>query len=473
VHETLEQPLTIALPSALRELLASGPEFAKALLVGGCVRDALLGLPVKDFDVEVYGVTLAALAAALGRFGATNVVGRAFGVVRLALPGAGDVDFSVPRRDSRVGAGHRGFAVAPDPELDPREAAARRDFTVNALAWDPRRAVAIDHFGGLADLRERVLRHTSDAFDEDPLRVLRAMQFASRLDFTVAPGTIARCRAMLASHAELPRERLREEWFKWAARSVRPSAGLRFLAECGWLTHYPELAALPGTPQDSQWHPEGDVWTHTLFALDALVRDPAWRDADESSRIAWTLAVLLHDTGKPARTGYQPRGAGVRIVSPGHEGESARLAPVFLERIGAPGWTVERVVPLVAQHMAHLQAASERAVRRLARRLEPETIAGLAVVIRADMAGRPPLPSAPPAALVEMLRVAESLRHAHAAPRPILLGRHLLERGWPAGIELGQVLREAFEAQLDGAFADLDGALDWLSRRGRGPAPRG
>ncbi len=473
MHASLEQPLTIALPPVLRDVLASGPVFANAFLVGGCVRDALLGLPVKDFDVEVHGVTLETLAEALGGFGGTDVVGRAFGVIKLTLPGAGDVDFSVPRRDSRVGAGHRGFVVEQAPGLAPRAAAARRDFTVNALAWDPRRAVAIDHFGGFADLGARVLRHTSDAFDEDPLRVLRAMQFASRFDFTVAPETVARCRAMRARQAELPRERLREEWFKWASRSVRPSAGLRFLEACGWLAHYPELAALPETPQDPEWHPEGGVWSHTLFALDALVGDPVWRDADEPSRIAWTLAVLLHDVGKPARTTRRPRGARVRIVSPGHEIEGAALAPVFLERIGAPGWTADRVVPLVAQHMAHLQAASERAVRRLAHRLEPETIAALAVVIRADMAGRPPLPAEPPATLVEMLRVAESLRLAHDAPRPILLGRHLLERGWPAGPGIGRVLGEGFEAQLDGAFSDVTGALEWLDRRGGGPAPRG
>jgi tRNA nucleotidyltransferase (CCA-adding enzyme) len=472
VNAPIEQPLAIALPPVLRDLLGSEPVFANAYLVGGCVRDALLGVPVKDFDVEVYGVPLDAIAGALGGLGGTDVLGRQFGVVKVPLPGAGDVDFSIPRRDSKVGAGHRGFEVAMDPDLDPRDAAARRDFTVNALLWDPRREVAIDHWGGLADLRARVLRHTSAAFDEDPLRVLRAMQFVSRFDFTVAPETVARCRAMRARLAELPRERVREEWFKWASRSVRPSAGMRFLEECGWLAHYPEIAALPGTPQDPEWHPEGDVWTHTLFALDALVADPVWQGADEPSRTAWTLAVLLHDIGKPACTSRERRGGGTRIVSPGHETEGARLAPDFLERIGAPGWTGERVVPLIAQHMAHLQAASARAVRRLARRLEPETIAALGVVIRADMAGRPPLPAEPPAELAEMLRMAEELRLSHEAPKPVLLGRHLLERGWTQGPAIGKVLEEAFEAQLDGEFEDLVGALQWLGRRGDAPPPR-
>jgi tRNA nucleotidyltransferase (CCA-adding enzyme) len=464
VHAPTQQPLAITLPPPLRDVLASGPVFASAFLVGGCVRDALLGAAGGDFDVEVHGVSLETLVEALGHFGRTDVVGRAFGVVKLALPGVGEVDFSIPRRDSKMGTGHRGFAVESDPGLSPREATARRDFTANALLWDPRLGVVIDHWGGIADLHARVLRHTSEAFDEDPLRVLRAMQFVSRFDFTVATETVARCRAMRAGHAELPPDRVRAEWFKWAGRSVRPSAGLRFLEDCGWLAHYPELAALPGTPQDPGWHPEGDVWAHTLFALDALAGDPAWRHADEPSRIAWMLAVLLHDIGKPACTARARHGAGVRIVSPAHESEGARLAPGFLARIGAPGWTTDRVVPLVAQHMAHLQAASERAVRRLAKRLEPETIAGLAVIIRADMAGRPPLPPAPPAELLELLRLAESLRLSHEAPRRILLGRHLLELGRMPGPVIGRVLEQAFEAQLDGEFSDLPGALEWLGR---------
>lgn len=465
------EPLAIALPPGIARVLASAPELARALLVGGAVRDAVLGIVPEDLDFEVPGTGYDALVAALARHGATDVVGRSFGVVRLALPGGEAADFSLPRRDSRTGAGHRGFRVEPDPNLSPREAAARRDFTINALAWDPAARTVIDHFGGLADLRAGVLRHTSEAFTEDPLRVLRGMQLAGRFGLVAAPETLALCRLIAPTHDELALDRVRDEWFKWAARSRAPAAGLRFLRDAGWLAHYPEIAALAGVEQDPHWHPEGDVWTHTLHALDALVALPRWREAGAHDRIVWTLAVLLHDAGKPACTRREARDGGERIVSPAHDALGGPLASAFLARIGAPAWAVERVVPLVTQHMAHLTCRGERAVRRLARRLAPETIGRLAVVIEADMGGRPPLPAGPSETLDALLATAERLRLADAAPRPLLLGRHLLERGWRPGPAVGHVLDEAFEAQLDGAFADLDGALRWLDARGG--APRG
>lgn len=467
----IRESLQLELPDALARVLADCPELSQALLVGGCVRDALLGVRPEDFDVEVYGVGFDALALALAHHGRTDVVGRAFGVIKLTLDDGRVVDFGIPRSDSRTGTGHRGFAIVSDPALSAREAAARRDFTLNALAWDPRRCEAVDHFGGLADLRAGVLRHTSAAFGEDPLRVLRAMQFAARFRLAVHPETVQLCRSIVPAFAELPRERVWQEWRKFAARATRPSAGLDFLRECGWLAHFPELAALVDTPQDPEWHPEGDVWRHTLHALDALVRDPEWLAAGEEARIVWSFAVLLHDTGKPAHTQREMRRGIERVTSPGHEGAGGPLAEAFLERIGAPHACAERVVPLVTQHMAHLQSVTDRAVRRLALRLAPESIASFAVVVRADAAGRPPLSSEPPDGLVALLRAAESLRLAHDRPRPILMGRDLLERGWTSGPGMGRVLAAAFEAQLDGAFADREGALGWLESHGE-PAGR-
>lgn len=459
---TIEEPLALELPPGLRAVLAGPPEFARALVVGGCVRDAVLGLPAEDIDVEVHGVSLDELEAALAPFGRTDAVGRSFGVVKLALP-EGVVDFSVPRRDSKVAPGHRGFAVEPDPTLSPREAAARRDFTLNALAWDPRRGVVIDHFGGLADLRRRVLRHTSEAFGEDPLRVLRGMQLAARFDLVTAPETLALCRAMCASHAELAVERVWAEWFKWATRAVRPSAGLELLRGCGWLEHVPELSALVGLAQDPRWHPEGDVWTHTLHAVDALARDARWRDAEPATRAAWMFAVLLHDAGKATCTREELRRGELRVVSLGHDVAGGPLARAFLDRIGAPASLVERAVPLVLEHMAHLASPTPRAVRRLAHRLRPESIQSLAVVIAADLAARPPLPADPPAHLAGLLERAEALHVAGAAPRPLLLGRHLVERGWRPSPAFGPLLAAAYDAQLDGAFDDPAGARAWLA----------
>jgi tRNA nucleotidyltransferase (CCA-adding enzyme) len=448
-------------PSALSELLREAPELRRAYFVGGCVRDALLDRPGKDFDLEVFGVTYEQLQTGLRRYGRVDVVGRSFGVAKLSLAGAVH-DFSVPRRDSKTGPGHRGFAVEVNPDITPREAAMRRDFTLNALMYDPRSGELLDFFGGRRDLETRILRHTGPAFVEDPLRVLRGMQFAARFELRAAPETLTLCREIAGSYPELAVERVREEWFKWASRSVRPSAGLAFLSDAGWLPHFPELASLRGVPQEPAWHPEGDVFTHTAHALDALVELPEWRAADETTRIVWSLAVLTHDLGKAVCTQTVERDGRPRIVSPGHERESERLAASFLERLRTPKAIADRVLPLVGQHMAHFQEVTERAVRRLARRLQPETVASLCVVMTADSFGRPPLPRVVPEAVLALRRTAETLALVEAAPRPILLGRHLLALGLTPGPTVGRLAAAAFEAQLDGRFDSLAGAHRWL-----------
>ncbi len=457
--------MSVTPPAELQHLLAATPELARAFLVGGCVRDALLGLPVKDFDLEVFGVSYERLARALRRWGRVDFVGQSFGVAKLSTGSGLAYDFAIPRRDRKVALGHKGFAVEFDADITPQEAASRRDFTLNALMFDPRRGEVLDFFGGQADLRDRVLRHTSEAFPEDPLRVLRGLQFASRFNLRAAPETLALCRSIKASFGELAVERVGEEWFKWAAKSAVPSVGLRFLADTEWIEHFPELAALRGTPQDPEWHPEGDVFTHTAHCCDALVKLPAWQAADEASRIAWMLAVLAHDFGKPAATHEALRDGRLRIVSPGHEEGGVEPALKFLERIHAPHAIRDRVPPLVANHLAHLQPATDRAVRRLAKRLEPETITGLCVIVTADHSGRPPKPACVPEGAKALLAKAEELRVQDSAPKPLLQGRHLVAAGMTPGKAFKAILHEAFEAQLEGQFNDLDGALMWLKSR--------
>ncbi len=461
--------MTVSLPSDLERILREVPAFRDAYLVGGGIRDALLGLPGKDFDVEVFGLDVEQLADLLRPFGRVDLVGRSFGVVKLSIGGAIH-DFAIPRRDSKTGPGHRGFDVHFDPELTPREAAARRDFTINALMWHPRTGELRDYFGGADDLRNRVLRHTSPAFVEDPLRVLRGMQFAARFRLTAAPETLELCRRIADRHDELALDRIREEWLKWATRSVLPSAGLRFLEASGWLRHYPELAGLRDIPQDPEWHPEGDVLNHTYHCLDALVELPEWQAASSQLRAVWMLAVLTHDAGKAVTTRIVERDGRSRIVSPGHDRDGVPLAQAFLVRVQAPKQIAERVSALVGNHMAHLQEITDRAVRRLARRLHPETIDHLCVVMTADAYGRPPRPREVPAGVETLKNRAHALALADAAPRPILLGRHLLEIGWPPGREVGRWSTSAFEAQLDGRFTDLAGARIWLANHPDLPA---
>lgn len=437
-------------------------------LVGGGVRDWLLGLSPNDFDLEVAGVDFETLQRALARFGATDVVGRSFGVIKVRSAASGaEYDFSLPRRESKIGSGHRGFVVAPDPKLNDAEAAARRDFTINAIAFDPLTGEIIDPHGGQRDLAARVLRHTSPAFVEDPLRVLRGFQLAARFDFSLAPETAALCRSIADTFAELPVERIWGEWEKWATKSTNPSRGLAVLEETGWLRHFPEVAVLRGTPQEPEWHPEGDVFTHTQHCLDALVGLSDWKNAPPARRRLLAFAVLAHDFGKPATTAHAERRGKMRWISPGHEAAGAPIAEAFLRRIGAPLELDAPVRTLVAYHLAHHHGKegnfSDTQVRRLARKLTPATIDDLAVVMTADSLGRPPLGSEEILKLIAQLRAkAASLAVGDSAPRPLVLGRHLVALGRPPGPDFKPVLDAAFEAQLDGAFADEAGGVDWL-----------
>jgi tRNA nucleotidyltransferase (CCA-adding enzyme) len=454
------------IPEDLRPVLTSLRQVARPRLAGGCVRDFLLGLPPKDFDIEVQGITFEQLHATLAPFGATDVVGRSFGVIKLRLD-SGDYDFSLPRRESKTGSGHRGFAVTPDPSLSDADAAARRDFTINSITCDPFTGELFDPHNGQQDLRDRILRHTSPAFTEDPLRVLRAFQFAARFNLTLAPETATLCRSIAHTYHELPVERVWGEWDKWATQSTRPARGLDVLEETGWLVHFPEVAALRNCPQDPEWHPEGDVFTHTQHCCDALVNLPDWRDAPPARRRILMFGVLAHDFGKPATTAQSEVRGRLRWRSLGHESAGGPLADNFLRRIGAPHSIIESVRPLVVLHLAHHHGSGEFTdthIRRLARKLHPATIDDLCAVMIADSLGRPPLTGPETLVLIEKLRTrAHQLSLRVAPPRPILLGRHLIALGHRPGPDFTAILHAAFEAQLDGVFSDEATALIWLS----------
>jgi tRNA nucleotidyltransferase (CCA-adding enzyme) len=452
----------------LRSMLSAVQEVGRPRLVGGGVRDWFLGLgnsETTNWDVEVAGVDFDTLRRALSPFGATDVVGRSFGVIKVRARGL-EYDFSLPRRESKTGQGHRGFAVEPDPTLGDADSASRRDFTLNAIAMDPFTGEVIDPFGGRKDLASRLLRHTSSAFSEDPLRVLRAFQIAARFDFTLAPETAELCRSMIPAYAELPVERVWAEWEKWAVKSTRPSRGLQVLEETGWIVHFPEVAALRGTLQEPDWHPEGDVMTHTGHCLDALVKLDSWRDATVERRRLLSFSVLAHDFGKPPTTQHAERRGALRWVSPGHEAAGGPIAESFLRRIGAPVDLDAPVKALVVNHLAHHHGRegefSDTQVRRLARRLEPATIDELAVVMAADALGRPPLPSSEILALVGRLQKrAADLALESSGPKPIVLGRHLISMGMKPGPGFKPLLDAAFEAQIEGAFSDEAGGLAW------------
>ncbi len=440
-------PSEHAVRSIARAVAARG---GRALLVGGCVRDQLLGLPRKDFDLEVYGVEGPELFALLGSEHEVIDVGRDFGVAKLkGLP----IDVSLPRRESKVGRGHRGFDVDSDPNLELPVAAARRDLTVNAIYQDPLTEEILDPLGGAEDLRKRVLRHCSPRFSEDSLRVLRVMQFTARLEFDVHPDTVALCRGLDLS--ELPRERIGAEWRKLLLEGVRPSLGLEFLRESDALRFFPELEALIDTPQNPEWHPEGDVFVHTLHCLDHFASERVGAPGD------WTvgLALLCHDLGKPATTSFED-GA---WRSPGHSEAGEEPTRRFLDRVTGELELIEKVVGLVLTHLRPHDLfsgdASDAAVRRLATKVD---IGSLVRVARHDYAGRPPRVFDGFPAGQWLLERATALEIADRAPQALVLGRHLIELGERPGPHFSEILGQCFEAQLDGEFEELDAGLRYL-----------
>ncbi len=462
-----------SLPPSVRTLCdrltqAGGRPF----LVGGAVRDGLLGLPLKDYDIEVFGLSAERLELELRRLGKVDTVGQAFTVLKVSgLEGTGGaVDVSLPRRDSKVGPGHRGIVAQGDPSLSIEEAARRRDFTINALLLDPVSGQVFDPHGGRADLEARRLRAVdAETFGDDPLRALRAVQLTARFELTVEAATARLCASMPLQ--ELPAERILGEIEKLLLKAPRPSVGLRLLREWGMLaTIAPELLPLWDTPQDPGWHPEGDVGTHTLMVVDeaARLRD----DLDRPRALALMLGALCHDLGKPATTAAEQG----RIRSRGHEEAGVGPAAAVLDRWNVhtlQGYDVRaQVLALVAHHLKpgnlydNRERVSDGAIRRLAARCDPELLYRVA---RADCVGRGGR-FEPKAMEWFIARVREL--DAHRLPPPLLRGRDLLALGLPPGPAIGQILRAVYERQLDGELETAEQALsaarDMLAARDPG-----
>lgn len=238
----------------------------RALVVGGAVRDAILGSQPKDIDFEVYRVSYEDLTNVLKKYGKADLVGQSFGVIKFVGPDGQDFDFSLPRTDSKSGVGHKDFNVNVSSDLNPKEAAARRDFTINAISYDPMTHEIIDPYNGRNDLQNKILRHTSEAFSEDPLRVLRGMQFAARYGFDLAPETAQLAKSIKDQYQHLPKERVHEEFKKLVTKGKQPGSALKFLNDTEWDEHFPQILDLKGVEQDSEFHPEG--WSFSIVSSD-------------------------------------------------------------------------------------------------------------------------------------------------------------------------------------------------------------
>lgn len=468
---TPDEQLIIVEPSVyaiMKELSGKGHQ---ALIIGGAVRDALLGIEPKDIDVEVYKISYSDLSDFLAKFGKVDLVGKTFGVIKFHPRGSEmSYDFSVPRKENKIGIGHTSFAVTFDENTTIADAGERRDFTFNAIGYDPIENKIYDYFGGLKDLGNKVIRHTSKAFSEDPLRILRAMQFQARFDFTIHPDTIALIREMLKTNDfnDLSKERIYEEWMKWAAKGVRHDYIFKFLRDTTLIDYYPELKLLKETPQDKIYHPEGDVEIHTEMTLremdELLIRD----NIVGEEKAILVMSILLHDIAKPQCTKEEMKRERMTITSHGHEAMGGSMCLDFLPRLGFPESFYLPVANLVANHLAGVSIASIpsrsgklKAVKKLSRRLYPATIRQLLYVMDADNYGRG-TERKEATGKAELLELSAEADVQTKAYQPILMGRHLIELGLKPSPQFREILAKGFEAQENGEFSDVEGGKVWL-----------
>jgi tRNA nucleotidyltransferase (CCA-adding enzyme) len=425
----------------------------RALIVGGWVRDRLMGRASKDIDIEVYGLAAERLREVLTTFGTVNPVGESFTVYKV-----GDIDVALPRRESKKGRGHKGFEVHGDPTLSPKEAARRRDFTINAISWDPLTAEYLDPFDGRGDITRRILRAVDlNTFGEDSLRVLRAIQFAARFEFDLEEATAALCRTIPLD--DLPAERIWGELEKLLLQAARPSKGFDLALSLGVIDQlFPELKALVGCPQEPEWHPEGDVWVHTLMVIDqARTRIEGF---DHARQVTLMLGAVCHDLGKPPTTAFVDG----RIRSIDHEQAGVAPATALLDRLNIrtmDGFDVRKQVLGITAH--HLKPGmfgmsktpvSDGAFRRLAQKVDLEM---LALVAKSDCLGR--TGNFDCSSMDWFLERARQLGVQHAPPKPLVLGRHLLALGMKPGPQMGALLRAIYERQLDGAITTTEDGI--------------
>jgi len=462
VARELKLELDEPLPQIANAVSAAG---GRAYVVGGFVRDQLLRIPSKDIDVEVFGLTSEALDAILEDFGTVIHVGRAFGVRRLKEL---DADFSLPRADSKVGSGHRGFQVDSDPSMSLPEAARRRDLTINSLAYDLHTGELHDPFGGLEDLDKSILRASDpEHFSEDPLRGLRVAQFAARFDMVPDEELKALCRGLDLS--ELSAERVWAELEKILLQAQRPSVAFRFLLETDLLHFLPEIQALVGVPQDAEWHPEGDVFVHTMMVIDEAAR---LRSGDAFD-LSLMYGALCHDLGKPATTEVVDG----RTRSRKHDAVGVGLSDALLERLRAPASLVRRVGVLVRHHLApglyYRGGAKPKAYRKLARELEAcdATMELLLRVATADHLGR-----TTPDAIARRFpggdhfrSQMESLDIEEEGPKDVVLGRHLIALGLRPGKHFGDILARCRDIQDDTGWDDPKRILERVQSEGYFP----
>jgi putative nucleotidyltransferase with HDIG domain len=435
----MEAGMTAAI-EIIRILRRAGHE---ALLAGGCVRDYLLGREPKDHDVA----TSATPQQVLLLFPGALTVGAHFGVV-IVRRGDEQVEVATFRTDGSYKDGRRPESVTFSTA---EEDARRRDFTVNGLFRDPVDDRIIDYVGGRADLDRKLLRAIGDPmrrFEEDRLRLLRAVRFATVLGFEIEPET---WRAVKVSAHLLPTvsaERIRDEFVKILLHPCR-QRGFDLLVESGLMAGIlPEVLALKGVQQPPQWHPEGDVFVHTRLMLGLLPQDAS---------LTLVLGVLLHDIAKPATFTVDEDG---RIRFNGHDKLGAVMAGEILRRMKFSNEVIEAVQTVVEHHMSFKDVTHMRQ-STLKRMMARPTWSDELALHRVDCLGSNGMLDN----YEFMVSKVREFSREPLIPRPLLSGHDLIALGWKAGKVMGQALSALQDAQLEGVVSTREEALEWLKDR--------
>lgn len=420
----------------------------RPLLIGGAVIDTIQGREIKDWDIEVHGLFMDnILAALLANEYQVDAVGAAFGVLKVRV-GDLDVDISVPRRENKVGVKHTSFTVEIDPNMTPREASRRRDLTINSIYKNLNTNEIIDPYNGLKDLKDGVLKATDPTtFVEDPLRVLRIMQLLPRKGKVVDPQTIELCRSIKDQYGTIASERVFEEFNKLLLKAYKPSLGLQFLADCGWIDNFKALKDLIACEQNPQWHPEGDVFQHTKRALD--MASEVKYSLPEEWHLAFMYGVMLHDVGKPSTTKED-------FTAYGHDIAGVDIAEKFMKRITNDKILIQRVKYIVLYHMRVEGLFRGKAKiapwKRLHNKLRLDVCAAMSICDSLSRFGDnkdAPHPSS--AYALELFK-----GFGPDPIPPILMGRHLIEKGIKPGPRYKKILDHAYKLQIDKSIIDIE-----------------
>jgi poly(A) polymerase len=425
-----------------RALQAAGHE---ALFAGGCVRDRLLGRPLKDIDIATSATPDQIEALFQGQ---TVAVGKSFGVI-LVLRDGYSFDVATFRSDGAYVDGRHPQSIAyTTAEAD----AARRDFTINGLFEEPETGNILDYVNGRADLAAQLIRtigNPEQRFQEDHLRMFRALRFASVLGFQLDGATLKSIKDHASWICSVSAERTSKELIRLLCESAKPSIGLDLLLESGLLAYIlPEVAAMKGVAQPPKYHPEGDVWTHTLLMVDTLAERRTETGIPFEQLM---LGVLLHDIGKPLTqcTAPDSETGELRIRFPNHAPQGATLTQVVLERMKLPSACIEAVVALVAEHM-HFVDAKKMRPAKLRRLLGNTYFTASLELMWLDIHH-----SNKDFSTWQFLKSShDAFIHEPILPEPLIRGRDLVARGFTPGPEMGKLLEQLYDAQLEGRLEE-------------------